>query len=259
MYSVVLVEDEDIIRKGIRYSVPWEEHGYVVVGEARNGVEGKELIQTLNPDIVITDIEMPVMNGLEMIMETKYQYDYVAILLTGYSEFEYAREAIRIGVSDYILKPLNQEEILEALDRAALECKNIRLLRQENQSRAELKNLSLLSNLKLEEPDDPLVTSILDFITDHYSQKITLSDLAEHVHYSERYINQRFQKALGTTVIEYLNRYRIQKAIALLQEDKLAISEIGFLCGIGEYKYFNYVFKKYVGCSPKEYKSLFSH
>ena len=134
------------------------------------------------------------MNGLEMIMETKYQYDYVVILLTGYSEFEYAREAIRIGVSDYILKPLNQEEILEALDRAALECKNIRLLRQENESRAELKNLSLLSNLNLEESEDPLVTSILDFITDHYSQKITLSDLAEHVHYSERYINQRFQR-----------------------------------------------------------------
>lgn len=259
MYRVVLVEDEDIIRKGIRYSVPWEEHGCVVVGEARNGVEGKELIQTLNPDIVITDIEMPVMNGLEMILATKCQYDYVAILLTGYPEFEYAREAIRIGVSDYILKPLNQEEILEALDRAALECRNIRLLRQENQNRAELRNLSLLGNLKLEEPKDPLVMAILAFIADHYSQKITLADLAEHVHYSERYINQRFQKALGTTVIEYLNRYRIQKALALLQEDEPPISEIGFLCGIGDYKYFNYVFKKYVGCSPKEYRSLISH
>jgi two-component system response regulator YesN len=254
MYSVLLVEDEDIIRKGIRYSVPWEEHGYTVVGEARNGVEGKELIQTLNPDIVITDIEMPVMNGLEMIIETKCQNDYVAILLTGYSDFEYAKEAIRIGVSDYILKPLNQEEMLEALDRAALEWKNIQLLRKENESIAELKNISLFRNLKLEKPEDPLVMQILDFIAKHYTQKITLSDLSDNMYYSERYINQRFQKALGTTVIEYLNRYRIQKALSLLQEDELLISEIGWLCGIGDYKYFNHVFKKYVGCSPKEYK-----
>lgn len=254
MYSVLLVEDEDIIRKGIRYAVPWEEHGYTVVGEARNGVEGKELICTLNPNIVITDIEMPVMNGLEMIAETKYDHDYVAILLTGYSDFEYAKEAIRIGVSDYILKPLNYEEMLEALERAALEWKNIQLLQKENESSAERKDISLLRNLNLEEPEDPLVTQILDYIAAHYPQKITLSDLSSFVHYSERYINQRFQKAVGTTVIEYLNRYRIQKALSLLQADKLPISEIGGECGIGDYKYFNYVFKKYVGCSPKEYQ-----
>lgn len=254
MFKVLLVEDEDVIRKGIRYSIPWEEYGCTVVGEARNGVEGKQLIDELNPDIVIADIEMPVMNGLEMIAATKFQSDYVAILLTGYSYFEYAREAIKIGVSDYVLKPLNQEEFLEALTRATLECRNIALLRQQSEDMAELKNLSLFSALTPEEPLDPLASVILEYIAEHYEQKISLSDISAEVHYSERYINQRFQKAVGTTVIEYLNRYRLQKALQLLKESSLPIAEIGVLCGVGDYKYFNYAFKKYVGCTPKEYR-----
>ncbi len=78
-----------------------------------------------------------------------------------------------------------------------------------------------------------------------------LSDLEEVLHYSERYINQKFRKALGTTVIEYLNRFRIQKALAMLKNKNTIISEVGFLCGIGDYKYFNHVFKKYIGALPK--------
>ncbi|RPF48861.1 two-component system response regulator YesN [Hydrogenoanaerobacterium saccharovorans] len=255
MYSVLLVEDEDIIRKGIKHSVPWEEHNCIVIGEARNGIEGKDLIQKLNPNIVITDINMPVMDGLQMIAETKCQNDYVAIILTGYSDFEYAKEAIKNGVSDYILKPLNMEEIAETLERAALECKNISVLRKQNESVGELKNISLFCNTELKEAsDDPVVEQILKIIAENYSKKITLTDLSDILHYSDRYINQKFQKALGTTVIEYLNRYRIQKALSFLQEDQIPISDIGWECGIGDYKYFNHVFKKYIGCSPKEYK-----
>ncbi|MEG2073135.1 MAG: response regulator [Angelakisella sp.] len=254
MYNVLLVEDEDIIRKGIRHAVPWEEHGCTVIGEARNGMEGKSLIEELSPDIVITDINMPVMDGLQMISETKYICDYVAIILTGYSDFEYAKEAIRNGVSDYILKPLNMQEMTEALDRGVLECKNIGIVRAQNESTSGIRHISMFNDTELQEPTDPVVAQCLDYIAENYATKITLSDLAEKLYYSDRYINQRFQKSLGTTVIEYLNRYRIQKALLLLQEDTVPISDIGWACGIGDYKYFSHVFKKYIGCSPKEYK-----
>lgn len=254
MYSVILVEDEDIIRRGIKNSVPWEEFNCSVVGEARNGEEGGALIAERNPDIVITDINMPVEDGLQMIARTKCAYDYVAIILTGYSDFGYAREAIRNGVSYYVLKPLDMEEMKEALERAALELKNIGILRREMEDREKLKHSVLIP-----EPDsmggmDPVASQILDFIARNYDQKIALADLEEELHYSERYLNQRFQKALGTTVIEYLNRYRIQKALAMLTDEGNAISDIGWKCGIGDYKYFSYVFKKYMGCSPKEYR-----
>ena len=86
-------------------------------------------MKSLKPDIVITDINMPVMDGLQMIANTKTVFDYVAIILTGYSDFEYAMEAIRNGVSTYVLKPLNMEEMKEALEQAVLESKNIHYLR----------------------------------------------------------------------------------------------------------------------------------
>jgi two-component system response regulator YesN len=253
MYKVVLVEDEDIIRKGIKHSVPWEQHNCIVVGEARNGVEGKDLISSQSPDIVITDINMPVMDGLQMIAETKGR-NYVTIILTGYSEFEYAKEAIKYDVADYLLKPLNMEEMIEALERAVLECRNIEILRKQNQNAAEWKNISLFEDRGQKEEEDPVVKQILDYIAENYTRKITLAELSEKLFYSDRYINQRFQKSLNTTVIEYLNRYRIQKALMLLQQDDMHISDIGRECGIGDYKYFNQVFKKYIGCSPKEYK-----
>lgn len=252
MYKVLLVEDEEIIRKGIRLSVPWENFGCCVVGEAGNGVEGKEKIEELRPDIVITDINMPVMDGLAMIAETKYHYDYAAVILTGYSEFEYAREAIRSGVSSYVLKPLDMEEMKAALEQAVLESNNIHYLRQRNVKLEEWKELSLLD--QKQEYEDPVADKVLDYIEENYKNKITMAELAAEFHYSERYINQRFQKALGTTVIEYLNRYRIQKALSFLKEGELPLSEIGWECGIGEYKYFNHVFKKYIGCSAKEYQ-----
>ena len=89
-----------------------------MVGEAENGAAGEEKIAELQPDIVITDITMPVKNGLEMIADTREKFNYIAIILTGYSEFEYAQQAIRNGVSDYVLKPLDMDEMRTALEKA---------------------------------------------------------------------------------------------------------------------------------------------
>lgn len=253
MYQVLLVEDEDIIRRGIRNSILWEELGCRVAGEASNGEEGVAAIRELRPDIVITDINMPVMDGLAMIAQTKIEYDYAAIILSGYSDFEYAREAIRHGVSGYVLKPLNMGEMKEALEQAVLELEKIHSLKQQNEKTGQMGSITLLDAKKSYQ--DPVVVQVLAYIAKNYQNKITLADLEQEVHYSERYINHKFQNEVGTTVIEYLNRYRIQKALSLIKESEIPLSEIGWECGIGEYKYFNYVFKKYIGCSAKEYLS----
>ena len=230
MYRVLLVEDEEIIRKGIRYSVPWEECGCSVVGEAENGAAGEEKIAELQPDIVITDITMPVKNGLEMIADTREKFNYIAIILTGYSEFEYAQQAIRLAGDNQYLQ--QREDEAEAV-----------------------RSRTALPPLSEDKVTDPLVLRIVAYLKENYRSKITLADLQEQFHYSERYINQKFQKELGTTVIDYLNRCRIQNALELIRKGKLPISQIGWECGIGEYKYFNHVFKKYIGCSVREYQS----
>ncbi len=115
MYKVLIVEDEDIIRKGLLFMVNWQEADCVVVGEAVDGLEGLEKIRETNPDIVVVDINMPVKDGLSMLEDSIEEYGYDAVIVSGYSDFEYARKAIRLGVTEYLLKPVNFNELYDAL------------------------------------------------------------------------------------------------------------------------------------------------
>lgn len=116
MYSVFLVEDEYVIREGIKNLVDWETLGFEFVGEAADGELAWPMIQKKRPDIVITDIKMPFIDGLEMSRMIKKAYpNTVIIILSGYDEFEYAREAIKIGVNQYLLKPLSKNQLIEIL------------------------------------------------------------------------------------------------------------------------------------------------
>ena len=118
MIKVLVVEDEKIIREGLIESISWELLNCEVVGQGRNGQEGLELIKTLNPDLVITDIKMPILDGLEMIEQAMQNgFEFKAIILSSYSEFEYAKRGIQLGVLDYILKPLDEEILLETIEK----------------------------------------------------------------------------------------------------------------------------------------------
>ena len=177
MYRVLLVEDEEIIRKGIRYSVPWEECGCSVVGEAENGAVGEEKIAELQPDIVITDITMPVKSGLEMIADTREKFNYIAIILTGYSEFEYAQQAIRNGVSDYVLKPLDMDEMRTALEKAVRLAGDNQYLQQREDEAEAVRSRTALPPLSEDKVTDPLVLRIVAYLKENYQSKITLAGL----------------------------------------------------------------------------------
>lgn len=118
--KVFLVEDEIIMREGIRNNIDWEKEGFEFVGEASDGELAYPLIQDLKPDILITDIRMPFMDGLELSRRVKKEIpDIKIIVLSGYDEFEYAREGIRIGITEYLLKPIDGNKLLEAVKRVA--------------------------------------------------------------------------------------------------------------------------------------------
>ncbi len=255
MYKVIIVEDENIIRKGLVYSIPWMDMQCNVVGEACNGIEGVELIKEKNPDIVVMDINMPVMGGLEMLEETYEHNNYSVIILSGYSDFEYAQRAIHYGVKGYLLKPLQIEDLKEAVELAKKECSLRKAWLSKQLEKEELRNISLMKEFLNKSTDDDLVKQMLEFINTNYKHKIVIQDLVDHFNYSETFLNKRFKDAVGTTFIEYLNRYRIQKALELINEGETSTQEIAYQCGIGDYKYFNVVFRKYVGCSPKEYRN----
>jgi two-component system response regulator YesN len=122
MYKIMIVEDEAIVRKGIKERIDWEEHGFICVGDFENGLEALEALETLRPDIVLSDIYMPFMDGLELAREIHGKYPFTkVIILTGYDDFEYARQALKLKVYDYILKPITANELRNLLDKVKRE------------------------------------------------------------------------------------------------------------------------------------------
>ena len=253
MYKVLIVEDEDIIRKGLMFMVDWQEADCVVAGEAVDGQDGLEKIREHRPDIVIVDINMPVKDGLAMLEESISEYGYDAIIVSGYSEFEYARKAIGLGVTEYLLKPVNFNELYDALDKITRKQKAAARLRDDmKQIDMEKKKLGILDGISLDEikEGNRYVEFMMDYIRQHYSSRVSLTDVSEQCGMSCTYLNSKFKSDTGYTFNDFLNRYRMQKAVDLLKENKYKVYEIADLVGFSDYKYFIKVFKKYVGCSP---------
>ena len=122
--KVFLVDDEIVVREGIRESFPWDDTSYVLVGEAPDGEMALPMIRDTNPDIVITDIKMPFMDGIELCRIMKTQMPWIGIIvLSGYDEFEYARQCIQLGVREYMLKPINSDALKETLDKVSEQLK----------------------------------------------------------------------------------------------------------------------------------------
>ena len=248
MYKVLLVEDEEIIRKGLMYLVDWEKEDCVVVGEAGDGVEGAEKIRKLRPDMVITDVRMPFLSGLDMLEQTR-SIPYAAIVISGYDEFEYAQRAISLDVTEYLLKPVDFTALHKALIRVK---EKIDTLRQfERQVQARPVQIHLPDGLP--EPGNRYVRKVLQITESQYSQKILLQDVCEDLGVSSVYLQTKFKEEMHYTFHDYLNRYRIQQAVKKMKETDYKVYEIADMVGFSDYKYFIQVFKKYVGMSPKKF------
>ena len=118
MKTILIVDDEKITREGISQLIDWQQYGFKVIGLAENGKVGLEMTRKLLPDLIITDIKMPEMTGLEMIeilRQENIRSEF--IILSGYSDFEYAKKAIKTGVISYILKPIDEDELIESLKK----------------------------------------------------------------------------------------------------------------------------------------------
>lgn len=252
MYRVLIVEDEEIIRKGMMLSIDFEKAGCVIVAEAENGEEGIQKIRELKPDIVITDINMPLKNGIQLLEETQEEV-YSAIIISGYDEFSYAKQAIRFGVREYLLKPFDQEEIEEAL-RCAIEQVDMKRQYLLNlKGKKQMEDVEVLDIKRSDLDGDQIVGNMIAYIQNNYSHKIIMQDLCDELNYSEASLNRRFKQYINMTFNDYLNRYRIQKSIELIKSNEHYLYDIATMCGFSDYKYFSTVFKKYAGVSPNEF------
>lgn len=251
MLKVLIVEDEPIIQKGLKYRVNWPDMGCVVAGTADNGVEGIKMIDALQPQIVIVDIRMPFKDGIQMLKETKEKYSYEAVIISGFDEFDYAKQAIRLNVSDYLLKPIDIQQLEETIKKLVKKINNNKERRQlfkQNQYYKEILQLEL-GEIKNSSPTE----GIVNYITKNYKRDITLNDISEELNISVSSLNNHFKAEINYSVHEFLVRYRILKALQLIQNEQKYIYEVATMVGFNNYKYFSNVFRKYMGMSPSEF------
>lgn len=255
MVKILVVEDENIIRKGLIGTIDWLSAGFVVAGEAINGKDGLEKIEKIKPDLVITDIRMPVMDRLEMLRKAEEKsFKFEKILLTSYGEFEYAQEGIKLGVIDYILKPIDEDIFYKALEKAKEKIKRRETLEtvkniSEDDTELEFFNPKIF----LGKDKNIYVDKAIEKIISSYAEKLNIKDIAEELDISASYLSRKFKDATGETFLDILNKYRIQKSIKLLQKQEYKIYEISEKVGFTDYKHFCNVFKKYLHAAPGDF------
>ena len=245
MYRVVLVDDERLIIRGLSTVIPWAELGCEIAGTAHDGVSGLELIRSLRPDIVLTDIRMPNLDGLTMLAAIRSEFPGIQMsVLTAYRDFEYARKAITLGVCRYLLKPSNLDELQEA----------VKLM---------VSRLDAMPQLP-EDPDDEsvkeagnhLVKAALAYMKEHCTeQHLSLGEVADHVYVSQWHLSKLLNRETDQSFFDLLGSMRIAKAKKLLADPALRIHEIAEMAGFSDVAHFSRSFKKIAGCTPGEYRN----
>ncbi len=250
MYKVVVVEDEKRVRQGIVMGTDWSGINCIVMGEASNGEEGVEIIRKCKPDIVITDIRMPRMMGIEMIEKVHEEgLEPCVIFLSAYGDFAYAQQAVKLGAADYLLKPFSDGELENAVLKIA-----------EKNRREEEKREQPNGELKLDRGDkSKYIMDAIAYVEQNYANpSISVRDVADSLGISEGHLSFLFRKETDSTLMAYVTKCRMRAAMNLLKSYRHKVYEVAQQVGYRDITYFSKTFKKYVGVSPSEYQNRYS-
>ncbi len=246
MLKVLVVEDEEMIRRGIVLGVDWAALDCVVVGEAANGEEALEAVEKYAPSLIITDLKMPKMDGLEMLRRLRERGSGVyVIILTAYDSFDYARSALRLGAADYLLKPFHDGDLEQAVAN---------LQRRLSAGREGEDSAPAYPGLKKGNKSRYVLDAIA-YIEEHYGDPgISVGSIAQFLGISEGHLSHIFKKETDYTPLNYLTRCRVHKAMELLRDCRLKVYEVAERVGYRDITYFSATFKKLAGVSPSEYQ-----
>lgn len=252
MYKVVIIDDEDIIVEGLKKVVNWAKFGCEVAATASDAKTGALAIRENSPDILFTDIKMPNMDGLTMLAGLKSEFpDMQITVLTGYRDFEYAKRAIHLGVTRFLLKPSKMNELEEALQVMTENLARLHAGAPESQPKLETEDEEQDGNAA----NSFIVRSALKYMEVHYAEKLTLTELAEKTYVSQWYLSKLLNKYTGKSFCDLLNQTRISKAEKLLEDPSLKIHEISDMLGFNDVTHFSRIFKKIEQISPNEYRN----
>ena len=258
MYKVMIVDDEPIIVEGLSRSIAWDKWNCKVVATAHDGLEGKKSIEEYRPDIIFMDINMPEMDRISMIAAIKSQFPNLQIcVLTGFRDFEYAREAIRLGVTRFLLKPSNMDELEEAISAMCANLKKKAITGEEETASSENSEGQAAADEDKKESASSsfIVKNALTYIEENYKQKLTLGEVAEKTYVSQWHLSKLLNRHTGQSFSDILNHTRIEHAKELLKDPSLRIGDISEQVGFLDLAHFSRVFKKQEGVSANEYRN----
>jgi YesN/AraC family two-component response regulator len=240
MYKLIIVDDEIHIREGLKENLSWHELGFVITGLFENGRQALNYVERYEIDVALTDVRMPVMDGLEFARRV-YEGRYPAkiVFLSGYAEFEYAQKAIEYGVHAYILKPVDW-------DKLALEFLKIREI-------LDAKHHAFESGGEPRGYYEKIKNKVQEYIQENY-RTATLESAAVRVFISPNYLSKIFKRKAGISFSEYLLEVKMKKAEEMLLRIENKIYEVAFAVGYDNPKNFSRAFKQYSGKTPREFR-----
>jgi len=277
MYHVLLADDEQIERMALAKRLKRHFGGSLDISEAVNGAEALETFRREKSQIVVMDISMPEMNGVEAAEHIRsLDEDCIIIFLTAYDEFSYAKKAITVRALDYLLKPYEESELLLVVEEAmrivcereaAAESKTAvqngegELLEnlEEGIGESEYEKISETAGGQDNEAEGVRLSAVMDMITDyiqaHYMDDLSMQELARQMNYSEAYFCKLFKQCFGQNFTSYLTEYRVETAKKMLGQPTVNVKEIGKAVGYCDANYFAKVFKRITGQSPTDYRT----
>ena len=246
MYSLIIVDDEIKIREGLVNLFPWEQNGYQVTGQFANGLQALEYIKSHNVDLVLTDIRMPVMSGIDLSRHLASDYpDLPFVFLTGYQDFSYMHTAILNHASDYLPKPIKYEDLYTCFER-------IRQILDERH------HVDTQVHGGTSSYYGKIISEICSYLQENY-QNATLEEAASRVNLSPNYLSKIFKEKAHVGFSEYLNELRMKKAAELLCDISYKHYEIAYRIGYDNPKNFSRAFKQYYKISPREFRDKYLH
>lgn len=245
--STIVADDEHLIAKNIAKNIERCHPAFQVISVDYNGEDALQAIRKKLPQVLFTDIRMPVVDGLSLVKKAKEILPtLICIIISGYDDFEYAQKAIQYGVTDYLLKPVNVDELTALLKKLEISV----ISAQEN-----FTNTSHSQKLSTAE----IVHLIEKYIQKHYMTQIDLNTLAQHFGFSSSYLTKIFTKYVGTTPSKYIRHYRMTIACQLLANSDLSIMDIASSVGYSDPFHFSKSFKSETGSSPSNYRQTVCH